>query len=95
MANKKLKQGIFAVKGDVVALASGKEERIDCTHIDFALETVFKQMRIAGNRPRTIEIYEYIFKQFVEVCRMEYVEDVELNKLYHYLDVYKLLPRLN
>ncbi len=40
---------------------------------EWIVRTVFNQMRIAGNRPRTIESYEYIFKQFVEVCRIEYV----------------------
>lgn len=45
------------------------------------------QMLIAGNRPRTIERYKYIFKQFVEVCRIEFVEDIKLDKLYPYLDV--------
>lgn len=39
-------------------------------------------MRITGNRARTIESYEYIFKQFVEVCRIEYVEDINLDKRY-------------
>lgn len=43
------KHGIFAVDGDVVVLASGKEERINCTHISIALDTVFNQMRIVGN----------------------------------------------
>lgn len=92
MANRKRKHGIFAVDGDVVVLASGKDERIDCTHISIALDTVFKQMRIAGNRPRTIESYEYIFKQFIEVGRIEYVEDIDMNKLYHYLDVLQVTP---
>ncbi len=90
MANRK--RNIFAVDGDVVVLANSKDERIGCTHISIALETVFKQMRIAGNRPRTIESYEYIFKQFVEVCRIEYVEDININKLYHYLDVLQVTP---
>lgn len=87
MANRKRKHGIFAMEGDVVVLASGKEERINCTHISIALDRVFNQMRIAGNRPRTIKSYEYIFKQFIEVGRIEYVEDIDMNKLYHYLDV--------
>lgn len=60
MTNRKRKHGIFAVNGDVVVLSNVKEERIDFTHINYALETVFNQMRIAGNRSRTIESYEYI-----------------------------------
>lgn len=92
MANRKRKHGIFAVEGDVVVLSSGKDERICCTHISTALNTVFSQMRIAGNRPRTIESYEYIFKQLIEVGRIDYVEDIDMDKLYHYLDVLQVTP---
>lgn len=60
--------------------------------VSAALDTVFNQMRIAGNRPRTIDSYDYIFKQFVEVCSIEYVEDVNIEKLYHYLDVIDVQP---
>lgn len=67
MVNRKRKHGVFEVNGDVVVLSNPKEERMDCTHIKYALDIVFNQMRIAGNRPRTIESYEYIFKQFIEV----------------------------
>lgn len=67
MSNRKRKYGVFAVNGDVVVLTKANEKRLDCTHIDYALDTIFNQMRIAGNRPRTIDSYEYIFKQFVEV----------------------------
>ena len=62
MSNRKRKHGIFAVNSDVVLLSKSKDEEREGTHINIALETVFKQMRIAGNRPRTIESYEYIFK---------------------------------
>lgn len=88
MSNRKRKHGIFAVNGDVVALSSNKKEaRKDCMQISVALDTIFNQMRIGGNRPRTIESYEYIIKQFVDVCQIDYVEDIDLDKLYHYLDV--------
>lgn len=81
------KHGIFAVSGDVVVMPNKKVERKDCVEINAALDTVFNQMRIAGNRPRTIDSYAYIFKQFVKLCRIEYVEDINIDKLYHYLDV--------
>ena len=55
MANRKQKHGIFAVISDVVLLSSNKAEEREGTHISVALETIFKQMRIAGKRPRTIE----------------------------------------
>lgn len=62
-----------------------KEVRVPT--IAAALETVFKQMQIAGNRQRTIESYAYIFNQFVAVNRLEYVEDISAESIYHYLDV--------
>jgi len=87
LSNRKRKHGIFAVSGDVVVMSNKKIERGDCVEVSAALDTIFNQMRIGGNRPRTIESYEYIFKQFVDVCQIEYVEDIDLDKLYHYLDV--------
>ncbi|MED4699561.1 site-specific integrase [Lysinibacillus capsici] len=92
MSNRKRKHGIFAVSGDVVALSSNKEERMDCMPISAALDTIFNQMRIGGNRPRTIESYEYIFKQFIEISQVEYIEDIDLDKLYHYLDMLEVQP---
>lgn len=93
MSNRKRKHGIFAVSGDVVAISNSNEEaREDCMPIRVALDTIFNQMRIGGNRPRTIESYEYIIKQFVDVCQIDYVEDIYLDKLYHYLDVLEVKP---
>lgn len=87
------KHGVFAVSGDVIAISKNQKElRKDDKEIQKALETIFHQMRIAGNRPRTIESYEYIFKQFVEMCHIEYVEDINIDKLYHYLDVLEVTP---
>jgi len=51
-----------------------------------ALETVFQQMRIARNRQRTIESYEYIFLRLVSINKLEYVEDITAESIYHYLD---------
>ena len=60
------KHGVFAVSGDVVVLPSkNNESKRDSLTISSALETVFQQMRISGNRQRTIESYQYIFEQFV------------------------------
>ncbi|WP_217581544.1 site-specific integrase [Lysinibacillus sp. GbtcB16] len=93
MSNRKRKHGIFAVNGDLVALSSNKEEvQKGCMPIGAALDMIFNQMRIGGNRPSTIESYEYIIKQFVDVCQINYVEDIGLEKLYHYLDVLNVKP---
>lgn len=87
------KHGVFAVSGDVLVMPTKKkEERKDELTLEAALNTVFQQMRIAGNRPRTIESYSYIFEQFTSVCHIEYVEDINLDKIYHYLDVLEVTP---
>ncbi|MDP1394439.1 hypothetical protein Q8G28_13560 [Lysinibacillus capsici] len=52
------KHGVFAVSGDVVVISSKQKGlRKDDKEIQKALETIFHQMRIAGNRQRTIESY--------------------------------------
>lgn len=91
--SKGRKHGIFAVSDEVVVMPTKKKvERKDALKLESALNTVFQQMRIAGNRSRTIDSYAYIFEQFVSVCRIEYVEDINLDKLYHYLDVLEVAP---
>ena len=67
------KHGVFAVSSDAVAISNKQKSiREDDKAINIALDTVFNQMRIAGNRPRTIESYAYIFNQFIEMCHIEY-----------------------
>ncbi|MEG0449001.1 MAG: hypothetical protein RR595_03990 [Lysinibacillus sp.] len=91
--SKGRKHGIFAVSGDVVVMPTKKkEERKDVLTLEAALNTVFQQMRIAGNRPRTIDSNAYIVEQFASVCSIEYIEDINLDKLYHYLDVLEVTP---
>ncbi|MFE3577359.1 hypothetical protein [Lysinibacillus sp. NPDC059133] len=69
------------------------EDVRDAITVAAALETVFKQMQIVGHRQRTIESYEYIFNQFMTVNRLQYVEDISVESIYHYLDVLEVSPR--
>ncbi|WP_245827671.1 phage integrase N-terminal SAM-like domain-containing protein [Paenisporosarcina indica] len=55
------------------------------TTIPQALGTIYQQMRFAGNRIRTIESYDYIFNQFVQFNKLEYVEDITTDSIYEYL----------
>lgn len=90
---KSRKHGIFAVSGDAIVLPS-KENVVkrNALTIVNALETVFQQMRIARNRQRTIESYEYIFLQFASINKIEYVEDITAESIYHYLDSLQVTP---
>ncbi|WP_246602796.1 hypothetical protein [Sporosarcina aquimarina] len=84
---KNRKHGVFTVSSDVAVVSSIVSERKrDCLTIASALETVFQQMKVSGNRQRTIESYRYIFDQFVGVNQLQYVEDITIDSLYHYLD---------
>lgn len=79
------KHGVFAVNGDLVVMPTKfYESKRDCLTIEDALEVVFQQMRIAGNRQRTIESYQYIFEQFMTINKLMYVEDITVEALYHY-----------
>ncbi|MFB7159545.1 hypothetical protein [Lysinibacillus sp. NPDC056232] len=92
--SKSRKHGVFAVSGDVVVLPTKQYEDVrDAITVAAALETVFKQMQIVGHRQRTIESYEYIFNQFMTVNRLQYVEDISVESIYHYLDVLEVSPR--
>lgn len=54
------KNGVFAVSGDVVIMPTTvKVLEREGMLIEAALDTVFQQMRIAGNRQRTIENYQH------------------------------------
>ncbi|WP_246097061.1 tyrosine-type recombinase/integrase [Psychrobacillus soli] len=92
--SKSRKHGVFAVSSDVVVLQTNHYENIrDTITVAAALETVFKQMQIAGNRQRTIESYAYIFNQLVTVNRLQYIEDISAESIYHYLDVLEVSQR--
>lgn len=80
------KHGIFSIQSEEVNISSKKKEvkRSGIT-IPHALETIYQQMQIAGNRIRTIESYDYIFNQFVQFNQLEYVEDITVDSIYEYL----------
>lgn len=81
------KRGIFSVDVDEIEISKQTENvKKDSITIPKALTTVFQQMRIAGNRERTIDSYNYIFNQFVQFNKLEYVEDINADCLYNYLD---------
>lgn len=91
MVNRKRKHGIFSVNTNVVSIRESQPVKEGmCIHE--ALKVIFNQMKVAGNRPRTIDSYEYIFHQFIEVCRVDVVEDIDLEKLYDYLDSLQVQP---
>lgn len=91
MVPRKRKHGIFKVPEgtNIVSLQeqSLKDElKKDALKIEEALEKVFQQMQTNGNRKRTIQSYQYIFKQFIEVTQLKYVEDISLDSIYQYLE---------
>ncbi|WP_242057230.1 tyrosine-type recombinase/integrase [Pseudalkalibacillus hwajinpoensis] len=80
------KHGIFSVPEEARQLSYNQDNKHSTITIKDALTNVFQQMRVSGNRERTIESYNYIFKQFVDMTQIQYVEDITLDSIYSYLD---------
>ena len=81
------KHGVYAVEerqleGRKISINSNKK----WTPISYGMEVVFKQMQIAGNRPRTVQSYDYIFKQFVEFNGLIFIEEINSDSIFNYLD---------
>lgn len=80
------KHGIFSIGDDVFEQSPIKtNEKKDLMKISNALTIVFQQMRINGNRERTIDSYNYIFNQYKEHNKLIYVEDIDTDSIYSYL----------
>lgn len=80
------KHGIFSIQSEDVNITTKKKAvQRSGIAIPYALETIYQQMRIGGNRIRTIESYDYIFNQFVQFNKLEYVEDISADSIYDYL----------
>lgn len=81
------RHGVFAVEQrfDEITLQSTNNKR-DVLAIDDALKIVFKQMEIGGSRPRTIQSYEYVFNDFIKRTGLRYVDEIDANSIYDYLN---------
>ena len=75
------KHGIFSMKSEesLFSPSSNEEVRSEMP-IRQALDTVYQQMRVAGNRIRTIKSYDYIFSQFVESTSLEFIGDMTVGQ---------------
>lgn len=81
------KHGVYAVmEGQATVADSGTFVNKNWTPISYGMEVVFRQMQIAGNRPRTIQSYDYIFKQFVKFNELVFIEEINSDCIYNYLD---------
>ncbi|MFG3613183.1 tyrosine-type recombinase/integrase [Rummeliibacillus stabekisii] len=87
MSKNNRKHGIFAVdqRFTDITLQSINDVRNALT-IEQALRVVFKQMDITGSRPRTIESYSYVFNDFIKITGLIYVEDIDVDSIYEYLN---------
>lgn len=82
--DKSRKHGVFSMGN--ARQVNPKASNNHWIPIDYALEIVFKQMNIAGNRPRTIDSYDYIFRGFCEANKILYVEEITIDTIYSYLE---------
>ncbi|MGE7624474.1 tyrosine-type recombinase/integrase [Viridibacillus sp. NPDC096237] len=90
MGSRNRKHGVFAVPEEAGTLTYINDKKREAMTIHHALDTAFQQMRVGGNRERTINSYEYIFQQFAEVTQLKYIEDITVNSIYLYLDSLKV-----
>jgi len=80
------KHGAFAVEESFDIDFKRIEDRRDSLTVQQALKTVFRQMEISGNRPRTIESYAFAWNEFIKVTSVRYVEDIDADMIYDYLN---------
>lgn len=80
------KHGAFTVNDTFDIEIKKVEDRRDSLTVAHALKTVFRQMQISGNRPRTIESYEFAWNEFIKVTGVKYVEDIDADMIYDYLN---------
>ncbi|WCH49153.1 MULTISPECIES: hypothetical protein [unclassified Lysinibacillus] len=52
--------------------------------IKHAIQILNQQWRLNGLRPRTIDSYNYNFKRFVEVTKVEFLHEINNEKIYQY-----------
>lgn len=54
--------------------------------IEDALKVIFRQMKASGNRPRTLETYEWNFRKYLEYNNIEFVDELTAQSIYDYLE---------
>lgn len=57
--------------------------------IEHALKILNQQWRLNGLRPRTIDRYNYNFRRFVGSTKVEYLHEINNEKIYHYLSSFE------
>ncbi|UED79294.1 site-specific integrase [Lysinibacillus sp. CD3-6] len=55
--------------------------------IHHVLLVLNQQMKLNGLRKRTIEDYHYQFKRFAEMVKVEYIHEINADKIYEYLSI--------
>lgn len=58
----------------------------DCISVSKALEVITRQMKVSGNRTRTIDDYVLHVNHFQTITKLEYVSDITADTIYHWLD---------
>lgn len=82
MVKRTRKHGAFAVDETFDIDIKRVESRRDSLTVLQALKTVYRQMEISGNRPRTIESYAFAWNEFIKVISVRYVEDIDADMIY-------------
>ncbi|MDN4608625.1 tyrosine-type recombinase/integrase [Sporosarcina highlanderae] len=79
------KHGVFSVKPTENFKVRSRKKNHDGITIEQALNVIFRQMELSGRRERTIQSYEYIFNDFATAVSIDYVNEINAEKIYEYL----------
>jgi len=79
------KVGIFDVSIKTEILKT-KETAPKGMTVEKALSIVQQQMKLNGYRERTLNDYNLIFKNFAEAVKIQYLEDINVNTIYKWLE---------
>lgn len=72
---------------DKLYLPIVNEKSIKNITIHHALLVLNQQMKLNGLRKRTIDDYNYQFKRFAELVKVEYLHEINADKIYEYLSL--------
>ena len=83
------KEMVTKINNSIVKMDTFDELDTRNITIKHAIQILNQQWRLNGLRPRTIDSYNYNFKRFVEVTKVEYLHEINNEKIYQYLSSFK------
>lgn len=83
------KERVTKINNSIVKMGTFDELDNRNITIKHAIQILNQKWRLNGLRPRTIDSYNYNFKRFVEVTKVESLHEINNEKIYQYLSSFK------